>query len=348
MRTRLLVILAGLLILQVGADAAPRFQYPAEGFRSKAAVRAWQQRTRAHLAGLLKLPPHTLGGSRENTRKPSARVLKEWSKDGLSFAEMEVNGAYSHRTVILIAEKPKEGKAQHAEKRPAILCLHGHGGDRYSVFDDDPNSPNAAYKAFARRLAEQGFICASIDVGRHEVSDPRFTVMGERLYDAVRAVDYLSSRDDVDAQRIGCAGLSLGGEMAMWLGAMDTRVAAVVSAGFLTVMDQLEQNHCLCWKFQGLRESVDFPEIYGLIAPRRLQCQNGRQEPATQFPVPLAESAFRRIQRIYTDLGAPHVAEWVAHPGGHEIDLDALLRFFSVWLPATEPAPSPTRPPTRP
>jgi len=38
------------------------------------------------------------------------------------------------------------------------------------------------------------------------------------------------------------------------LGAMDERIAAEVSAGFLTTMDQMEHNHCLCWKFDGLRE----------------------------------------------------------------------------------------------
>lgn len=53
--------------------------------------------------------------------------------------------------------------------------------------------------------------------------------MAERLWDLMRCVDYLQSMPQVDDSRIGCAGLSLGGEMAMWLGAMDERIAATVS-----------------------------------------------------------------------------------------------------------------------
>ena len=69
----------------------------------------------------------------------------------------------------------------------------------------------------------------------------------------MRCVGYLESLPTVDKTRIGCGGLSLGGEMAMWLAAMDTRIAAADSCGWLTTMDQLESNHCLCWKFAGLR-----------------------------------------------------------------------------------------------
>ena len=46
--------------------------------------------------------------------------------------------------------------------------------------------------------------------------------MGERLWDLMRCVECLASLPQVDASRLGCAGLSLGGEMAMWLGAMLT------------------------------------------------------------------------------------------------------------------------------
>ena len=128
--------------------------------------------------------------------------------------------------------------------------------------------------------------------------------MGERLWDLVRCVDYLQSMPEVDEHRIGCGGLSLGGEMAMWLGAMDERIAATVSAGFLTTMDQMEQNHCMCWKFEGLRELVDFTDIYSLIAPRPLQCQNGLLEPPTQFYVPLARKAMEApLRQIVENAG---------------------------------------------
>ena len=120
--------------------------------------------------------------------------------------------------------------------------------------------------------------------------------------------------------------------MAMWLGAMDERMVATISAGFLTFMDQMEQNHCLCWKFHGLRELVDFADIYSLIAPRPLQCQNGLLEPATQFYVPLARQAMKEIKPIYRDLDRPGNVVLNVHDDGHVIDLPGLVSFFEKHL----------------
>jgi hypothetical protein len=218
---------------------------------------------------------------------------------------------------------------------PAVVAIHGHGGTRDTPF----NPGETIYKEFGTALARQGFVVVSTDVGQHEVYESGHTLMGERLWDLMRCVDYLASLPNVDRARIGCAGLSLGGEMAMWLGAMDTRTQATVSAGFLTVMDQMEQNHCMCWKFDGLRELVDFPDIYALIAPRALQCQNGRLEPETQFNVVLAERAMAEIRPAYADLQAVDQVELHIHEGEHEIDLDALLRFLITHLNALPPDP---------
>jgi hypothetical protein len=121
--------------------------------------------------------------------------------------------------------------------------------------------------------------------------------------------------------------------MAMWLAAMDERIAACVSSGFLTVMDQMEHDHCMCWKFEGLRELVDFADIYSLIAPRSLQCQNGLAEEPTMFVVPLARQARKEIRFIYSDMEKPDNVSLAVHPGEHEIDLPSLLEFFRKSLP---------------
>jgi len=145
-------------------------------------------------------------------------------------------------------------------------------------------------------------------------------------------VDYLVSMPEVEKSRIGCAGLSLGGEMTMWLGAMDTRVAATISCGFLTTMDHMEQNHCMCWKFDGLRELVDYADIFSLIAPRALQCQNGIKEPESQFYVPLARKAMEEVRTIYVDMNRPENVVLNVHPGEHEVDVPGLMCFLSKHL----------------
>jgi hypothetical protein len=222
---------------------------------------------------------------------------------------------------------------------PAVVCIGGHGSDLYSPYDVNTvaKAPAKAkadriYRGFATVLAGKGYVTISTTVSRHEVREAGRLLMGERLWDLLRCVDYLESLPQVDQTRIGCAGLSLGGEMAMWLGAMDERIAATVSAGFLTNMDHMEQNHCMCWKFDGLRELVDYADIYCLIAPRPLQCQNGLLEPPSQFYVPLARAAMEEVRTIYRDLDRPENVVLDVHPEGHVIDLPGLLYFLDKHL----------------
>jgi hypothetical protein len=225
-------------------------------------------------------------------------------------------------------------------RRPAVVCIGGHGSDLYSPYGTETVAKGPAkatadgiYRGFGTELARRGYVTISTTVSQHDVREQGRLLMGERLWDLMRCVDYLQSLPQVDASRIGCAGLSLGGEMAMWLGAMDERIAATVSAGFLTTMDHLEQNHCPCWKFDGLRELADFADIYSLTAPRPLQCQNGLQEPPSQFYVPLARAAMKEIAVAYEDAGRPENVMLDVHQEGHVIDLPALVYFIQKHLP---------------
>jgi acetyl esterase/lipase len=282
-----------------------------------AAVRTWQADLRRELAGLLRLDREAAA------RVPlDAVVVASTHEDGYALDEVELS-ATAGRRIRVVVGRP-QGAAGPA---PAVVCIHGHGGTRGTVFENE-----RTYKRFAARLARRGFVTIAADVGQHEVAEAGRTLMGERLGDLMRCVDYLESMDDVDRDRIGCAGLSLGGEMAMWLAALDPRVVATVSSGFLTTMDQMEQGHCMCWKLPGLRALVDFADLYALIAPRALQCQNGLREPPDQFFVPIAERAMAEIRPAYADLDRPDRVELVVHPGGHEIDLPSLERFLTEHL----------------
>ncbi len=248
-----------------------------------------------------------------------ARPLGARLYQGISLQEIRLR-ATPTRDIDVLYAAPKTGDGPW----PAVVCIHGHGGDRTTPFDPS----KTIYKSFGLELLNQGFAVLSLDVGQHDVAETGRTLMGERLWDLMRGVDYLASLPEIDPKRIGCAGLSLGGEMAMWLGAMDPRIAATVSCGFLTRMDQMEKNHCMCWKFPGLRALADFADIYALAAPRPLQCQNGDQEPPTQFTVALAQQALKEVVPAYAAFGAEDLVELEAHPGGHEIALDALVSFL--------------------
>jgi Prolyl oligopeptidase family len=289
---------------------------------SKAAAVRWQKDVRTKLARLLRID------DLQAARIPLAtQVLSTSERPGYVLQEVEIASTPGRRIKAMLS-LPRGWRLPY----PAVVCIHGHGGNRRTTYNDA-----LIYKKFATELAELGYATASVDVGQHEIYEPGRTLVGERLWDLMRAVDLLAAQDGVDRDRIGCAGLSLGGEMSMWLAAMDTRIAACVSSGFLTVMDQMERDHCMCWKLDGLRELVDFADIFALVTPRPLQCQNGLLEPPTQFIVPLAREALREIRPAYADLGAPANVALDVHAGAHEIDLPALLAFFEERLDPGRP-----------
>jgi hypothetical protein len=291
--------------------------------RSPKEALSWQKELRQELFLLLNLNDLVFS---KNKIPFDAKVISSKKQEKYFLHEIEINSTLNRRIKILLT-LPTSQKDSFS----TVLCIHGHGGNRTSVYDKE-----SIYKGFASALAKRNFVTISTDVGQHEVYEKNRTLMGERLWDLIRCVDYVESLPQVDKSKIGCAGLSLGGEMAMWLGSMDKRIAATVSSGFLTVMDQMEQNHCMCWKFDGLRELVDFADIYSMIAPRPLMYQNGLKEPETQFYVPLAKKAKKEIDVAYNDFACPDNVKLIIHDGGHEIDLPSLLGFFGKHFQCTD------------
>ena len=299
--------------------------------RSAGDAGTWQEEVRARLFQLLKMDKLI----RERNLIPlGVKELSRADRGTYHIMEVEINST-SNRRIRAVVTIPNSND----KPVPAVVCIGGHGSDLYSPYypktitgKGPRKKSDSIYKGFGTVLAETGYVTISTTVSQHKVYEKGRLLMAERLWDLIRCVDYLQSMSEVDKRKIGCGGLSLGGEMAMWLGAMDERIAATVSAGFLTTMDQMEQNHCMCWKFEGLREQVDFADIYSLIAPRPLQCQNGMLEPASQFYVPLARRAMEEIRTIYKDMERPENVILDVHGGGHVIDLPGLVYFFDKHL----------------
>ena len=280
---------------------------------------SWQKATRRQLSELL------LISDLEKLRPMPLNEKELSSQDMGSFTlrEVEIDATPSRRTTILVG-MPKAIRDSY----PAVVCLVGHGSSKASSYD---LSPQSVMRGFGHRLSSAGVITVSHGIS-HSVYEKDRLLMGERVWDAMRSIDYLYSLPEVDKTRIGCAGLSIGGEMAMWLAAMDQRCSACVSSGFLTFMDQMEQKHCKCWQVPGMRDLVDWPDLYCLIAPRYLQCQNGLAEPVSQFHVPVARATMEEIKPIYEVFGRPQNVELYIHDGGHVIDMPALIRFFeNAW-----------------
>jgi dienelactone hydrolase len=329
------------LILSVLASAAWVYGAEMRTMRYKSGTAeqttAWQNDLRAKLFKLLKLDdllPDL------NKLTFDAKEIRTWEMPGYTVKEMSIRSTPG-RMMEIVLTIPKEGKGPF----PAVVCIGGHSSTKFSPYTNgqafgplpaDKSDGSPLYKGFAADLAKDGFVTISTLVSQHEIYEKDRMLMGERLWDLMRCVSYLESLPTVDKSRIGCGGLSLGGEMTMWLAAMDTRIAAADSDGFLTVMDQMEKGHCMCWKFDGLRELVDYADIYALIAPRPLECQNGRKEPPGSFTPALAQKALAEIRPAYAAFDKPNNASLDIHDGAHEVDLPMILAFFNKHLKAND------------
>ena len=287
--------------------------------RSKDRAVAWQKELRSKIAVLLRMDDQVSSKTRPAL---NPKTISSEKKGKYVLHEMEINSTRTRRIKIILT-LPTNLKGP----LPAVVAIGGHGSTRHSC-----HKTGDAYYPFGHVLAETGYVTIATRVSQHGIHVKGRTLMGERLWDLMRCVDFLVSLEQVDARRIGCGGLSLGGEMSMWLGAMDERLAATVSSGFLTKMDQLEKGHCKCWKFPGLRQLVDFADIYSMTAPRALLCQNGLKERPMWFTVPIAREAIKEIGVIYNDFKQPGNLGLVAHEGGHETHLPSLVAFFAKHL----------------
>jgi dienelactone hydrolase len=134
------------------------------------------------------------------------------------------------------------------------------------------------------------------------------TWSGVMFWDDIRTVDYLLTRPDVDPNRIGCVGLSVGGLRACHLAALDERIRASVVVGWMTSFPtQLRQkirNTIGHTKLvPGLYHYLDYPDVATLALPRALLVINGSQDGL--FELEGVEAAFEKLAAAYGKAGVP-------------------------------------------
>ncbi|NOS71821.1 MAG: hypothetical protein HOP33_18065 [Verrucomicrobia bacterium] len=263
----------------------------------------WQNQARQRLFKLM------MGGDKPQRLPLETKILQhaESPNGGYGLEEVSFQSLPDRRVHAWIA-LPKH----FAGKVGAVLALHGHGGTGSQVVRGE------GLYAYGRALAEMGYVVISPDIGQHELQHTNWTLMGERTWDALRCLDYLETRPEVDSSRLAVAGLSLGGETTMYVAAMDERIKAACSSGWLTTVANMKNGHCSCWNSPGLEENFDFADIFACVAPRPLVLEIGEKERAPGgFPVAIARPAFSKIRAAYGAFGAETNAVLDVHPGGH-------------------------------
>ena len=175
-------------------------------------------------------------------------------------------------------------------------------GERRMLLPDDPPSyrerpvtmTDADIRAFNQRASQDESL-----VGR-SLFTAGITWPGVILWDDIRALDYLASRPEVDAKRLGCVGLSVGGYRSYLLAALDERIKAAVDVGWMTSFGAQIRQHVihtigLSFHINGLYRYLDFPDLAALAAPRALMVINGSQD--RLFALEGVKAAFDKIAR---------------------------------------------------
>jgi cephalosporin-C deacetylase-like acetyl esterase len=192
---------------------------------------------------------------------------------------------------------------------PTILYVSGH--------TPHPLGAKFYYQDRAAWFAAHGYACLILDTlefgevagihhGIHDLNmwtwlSVGYTPAGVEVWNAIRAIDYLETRSEVDRQRIGMTGISGGGTTTWFTAAVDERVAVVVP-GVSTYTFGSQASHwvaagqCDCIYFHNTF-LIDFPVVGALIAPRPLLFFSGRRDP--DFPPDGYREVYRRVKRIY-------------------------------------------------
>jgi dienelactone hydrolase len=243
---------------------------------------------------------------------------------------------------------------------PAILYVCGHGAN---IIDNVSYGNKLSYQHHAAWYAEHGYVCLIIDTlqlgeiqGLHHGTYRMnmwwwqtlgYTPAGVELWNGIRALDYLETRQEVDAKRIGMTGRSGGGATSWWVAAADERIKCVVPVagiadlqahvvGEVNPADRIlpkfrrgvVNGHCDCM-FLHNTYRWDYPTVAALIAPRPLLLGNSDADDI--FPVPGYKRLADKVKRIYDLYGAGDKFGLLETAGPHK-DTPELRKGEYAWM----------------
>lgn len=148
-----------------------------------------------------------------------------------------------------------------------------------------------------------------------------FSLTALEIWDLMRLVDFAINRPEVDAKRIASAGFSGGGQYAMWLAAMDQRIAAAAVSGYVHgYYDSILDVHlCPCNYAPMLWRLGDISDICSLIAPRPLFVENGLQDPLNGYRgIAGPREQVERIREAYRLYGKEDCLQHATPEGSHQ------------------------------
>ena len=327
-------------------------RYPVAGPLSGAVPwMAWREGFQAALYGVL-------GGYPDDVPPLNIQILKTDALPGMTrtFFTFDAEHGLKVPSYYLVPDGA-------TEKTPAVVAVCGHSfGVRGTVGIDEegsdypPGADTGYQKTFALSLCRKGFVVIApemfgfgylrtrraIDTHPEEKSCMEITrqlmmsgrtTCGVRIFTCVRALAVLAAMGHADMNRIGCMGISGGGQVAAFWAAMDDRVKAAVISGYAHVFKtgiMKLNNHCIDSYFNGLLQLGELPDLLSLIAPRPMLWEVGSLD--EYFPASSACEAAVPLREVYAALGASDRFDMDEFEGTHQISGAKAYDFLKKWL----------------
>lgn len=298
-------------------------------------VAAWQKPLRRKIAQLTGF---------DGMPKPGARVpLKPrtlWRREHkLGTIEKITFAAEPGADVLAYLCLPRNAKPPY----PTMICLQGHSTGMHvsiAVQREDETKPFNVEgdRDHGLRSMKNGFAALCIEqrsfgerreqqqkqLSPHPCHDAVMhalmlgrTLVGERVFDVDRGIDYLATRGDIDMKRVGVMGNSGGGTATIFSAALLHRLAfAMPSCAVCSFAESIMRiYHCGDNYVPGILRHAEAGDVVGLFAPRPLVVVAGKRDDI--FPIHGTHEAFRTVRKIYSAAGAGDRCKLVIGGGGH-------------------------------
>ncbi len=229
---------------------------------------------------------------------------------------------------------------------PTILYVCGHSLQKK---DGISYGNKAGYQHHGAWFARNGYVCLTIDTlqlgeiegihhGLHRENRwwwvaRGYTPAGVEAWNCIRTLDYLETRPEVDAKKIGVTGRSGGGAYSWWIAGIDDRIQAAVPVAGITsmhnhVVDGVVSGHCDCM-YQCNTYRWDYSMIPALFAPKPLLISNTDKDRI--FPLDGVVDVYTKTRGVYEALKVDRNLGLQITEGPHK-DTQELHTHAFVWM----------------
>jgi dienelactone hydrolase len=314
----------------------------------RAQAEAWQQQLRPKIEELLgNFPPKRIA------LQPQTLEVKDYP--GYR-REKFVFESSPGADVLGYLLTPKSGKAPF----PAVVCIPGHGRGVDDIVGIDDKGQDRTVKVgyaydYAIQVVEHGMAAIAIEpmafgcrrdarTKAHSLETSACqpvagsalllgqTIIGWRVYEIMRTIDWIESRKELDAKRVGCMGCSGGGMATVFAAALDRRIQAALVSSYLNTFREsvMSISHCIDNYIPGILNWAEMYDVAGLIAPRPLFVESGERD--NIFPIAASRASFQRVKNMYDVFGVPGNTAQEVFDGPHGFSGKLGLPFLAKHL----------------